>query len=423
MIRVKLPPLHPGQAEVAASSARIVPVVTGRQWGKTRAGVNVGLAGALRGGCWWWVAPVYQTSEIAWKLIRNLCAQLNARRPGMVEVRLGDRSIITASGGELMCRSGDRPDNLRGGTLDGLILDEADYCDEYLWNDVLTPALGVRDGRALMFSSPRVLNGWFHRLWKSGRDDAGERGDVQRDQEVQSFRFPTWSSPFFSAKALAHARRVLPQLTFRREFGAEFLSGTAAMVRRESLRYGTPARELEVVLGVDLAIQEGEENDYTAVVALTIDPVTGFVYVLDVIREHTTFRGALSLIKSMAAKWSPVDIAIEQVAYQAAVVQELLLSTTLPVRGVTPSKDKTLRFQPLAARYEQFLVKHADDLDPDFERELLAFPLGQHDDMVDAISYAYAAAGRLTSSAVTAGAIETFHGVDHGDLSHLRAMG
>lgn len=423
MIRIKLPPLHEGQELVARSRARIVPTVTGRQWGKSRVGVNIAMRSLLAGEVCWWVAPVYQTSEIAWKLMRRQAAQINTRAPGLLDVRLGDRSIATARGGELLCRSADRPDNLRGGTLDKVIVDEADFCDEYLWNDVLTPALGVKDGCAYLFSSPRIENGWFHRLWKSGREDAEERGDVARDHEVESFRFPTWASPYFSKKALEHARLRLPQLTFRREFGAEFLSGAGAMIRREHLRYGCPARELEVVLGVDLAISEGQENDYTAVVALAVDLATGFVYLLDVIRDRVSFRGALAMVESMAMRWKPVDIAIESVAFQAAVVQELLRTTTLPVRGVKPSKDKVVRFQPLAARYEQFLVKHAENLDPDFERELLAFPLGEHDDMVDAISYAYAAADRLTSRAIASGSIETFEGVQHGELSHLLAMG
>lgn len=56
-----------------------------------------------------------------------------------------------------------------------------------------------------------------------------------------------------------------------------------------------------------------------------------------------------------------------------------------------PDKDKVTRFQALAARYEQRLVYHAPDLDPEFERELLAFPVGSHDDMVDAAVYAFAA--------------------------------
>jgi predicted phage terminase large subunit-like protein len=62
------------------------------------------------------------------------------------------------------------------------------------------------------------------------------------------------------------------------------------------------------------------------------------------------------------------------------------------VREVKPDRDKVTRVQALGARYEQHLVYHTPDLNPEFERELLAFPVGAHDDMVDAAVYAFAAA-------------------------------
>jgi len=49
------------------------------------------------------------------------------------------------------------------------------------------------------------------------------------------------------------------------------------------------------------------------------------------------------------------------------------------------------RFLPLLARYEQGLVKHVPGLSGAFEEELLSFPVGEHDDLVDALSYAFAA--------------------------------
>ena len=82
-------------------------------------------------------------------------------------------------------------------------------------------------------------------------------------------------------------------------------------------------------------------------------------------------------------------------AYQAVVVQELLRQTTLPIKGVTPDKDKVTRAQPLALRYEQGLVSH-EQLPSWFEDELLAFPQGAHDDSVDALVYAYQAVMRMT---------------------------
>jgi predicted phage terminase large subunit-like protein len=75
-------------------------------------------------------------------------------------------------------------------------------------------------------------------------------------------------------------------------------------------------------------------------------------------------------------------------------VQELLRTTTLPVRGVRPDKDKLTRFLPLLTRYQQQQVRHDPAKVPAwFREELLAFPEGQHDDGVDAASYAFSALG------------------------------
>ena len=98
-------------------------------------------------------------------------------------------------------------------------------------------------------------------------------------------------------------------------------------------------------------------------------------------------------------------IAIEQVAYQAVVVQELLRNTTLPIKGVTPDRDKLTRAQPIALRYEQGLVHH-HDLPSWFEDELLAFPQAEHDDAVDALVYAYQAVMHMSGSVVVPSASE-----------------
>jgi predicted phage terminase large subunit-like protein len=91
----------------------------------------------------------------------------------------------------------------------------------------------------------------------------------------------------------------------------------------------------------------------------------------------------------MAEKWNPATIRIEEVQFQAAVVQELLRTTTLPVKGAPCDKDKLTRFQPVAARYEQHLIYHAIGLPGYFEDELLSFPVGLNDDMADAEVHAF----------------------------------
>lgn len=168
-----------------------------------------------------------------------------------------------------------------------------------------------------------------------------------------------------------------------------------ALFRRDWIARGkSPRAGVRIAMGVDLALSTKTSADYTAIVVMSRDEF-GKLYVLDAVRERVDFPGALRLIRLMAEKWGPKSIAIEQVAFQAVVVQELLRQTTLPIRGVTPDKDKVTRAQPLALRYEQGLVFH-EQLPSWFEDELLAFPQGAHDDSVDALVYAYQSIMRMT---------------------------
>ncbi len=196
-----------------------------------------------------------------------------------------------------------------------------------------------------------------------------------------------------------HALERIRSTIGEREFIALYQQRPApldgALFRRDWIKRGkAPRAGVHVAMGVDLALSTKTSADYTAIVVMSRDEF-GKLYVLDAVRERVDFPGALRLIRQMAEKWNPRQIAIEQVAYQAVVVQELLRQTTLPIKGVAPDKDKVTRAQPLALRYEQGLVSH-EQLPSWFEDELLAFPQCGHDDSVDALVYAYQAVMRMT---------------------------
>lgn len=77
---------------------------------------------------------------------------------------------------------------------------------------------------------------------------------------------------------------------------------------------------------------------------------------------------------------------IEATQFQSTFTRELLGKTRLPAMPVFPDKDKVTRARTLAARYEAGKVFHlrgAPGLAA-YEAEAVAFPNGEHDDMVDA---------------------------------------
>ncbi len=205
----------------------------------------------------------------------------------------------------------------------------------------------------------------------------------------------------YDVPALATIRSTIGE----REFAALYQQRPAplegALFRRDWIVRGkAPRSGTRIAMGVDLAISTKDSADYTALVVMARDEF-GKLYVLDAVRERVDFPNALRLIRNVADKWKPQQITIEQVAFQAVVVQELLRQTTLPIRGVVPDKDKMTRAQPLALRYEQGLVFH-EELPSWFEDELLAFPNAQHDDSVDALVYAYQSVMRMGAGGAVA---------------------
>jgi predicted phage terminase large subunit-like protein len=232
-------------------------------------------------------------------------------------------------------------------------------------------------GDAWFFSTPKSAN-YFKVLFDSAANDP----------EWMRWQMPTSTNPYIAPSEIEAMRRDLSSLVFQQEVQAQFVTLAGAVIQREWLRQALPPPDARLTLGVDLALSTKHDGDYTAIVALTTDP-DGRVYVRDAQRRQVPFHQVLQFIQEMAERWRPVLITIESVQYQAAVVQELLRTTRLPVRSVTPDKDKMTRFQPLIARYEQGLVHHAPTLPAWFLDELLSFPFGDHDDAVDALAYAY----------------------------------
>lgn len=383
-LEVTLPRLHPAQQAILDDPARYRVLCCGRRWGKTRLAAVAAVATALQGKRVWWVAPTYQTSLIGFRLVKPLVSRL----PG-AEARDGDRSVRLL-GGEIWFKSADSGDGgLRGEGLDLVIFDEAAFCHRDTWEQQIRPALADRRGRAIFISTPNKEGDWFH--------EAFLRGQQADADGWRSWHLPSWTNPYLDADEVEEARRLLPSIVFRREFGAEFVSAAGARLRREWLRTGLPSdddlKRCRISMGIDLAISTKDGADFTAI-AVMAKHDDGRIFVLDAARNRLAFSDVLRFIQQMAAKHKPAAIAIETVQYQAAVVQELLRTTNLPVRGVRPDKDKVTRFQPLEARFEQGLVHLAPDLPQAFTSELLAFPLGEHDDWCDALSYAYHAAGR-----------------------------
>ncbi len=181
-----------------------------------------------------------------------------------------------------------------------------------------------------------------------------------------------------------------------REKMCQTISPDSQKFKREFFRYydKTPnLRELNIYTTVDLAISQKVNADCSAIVTVGVNSA-GHWMVLDVEYGRYDPSTTMDAIFSAVQKWRPLCVGIEALAYQAALSH--FLEKEMPKRGIffriTPlkaEKKKELRIDAIQPRFAVGTVwfkRNAAWLDK-IEGELLSYPHGAHDDVIDALAY------------------------------------
>jgi predicted phage terminase large subunit-like protein len=380
---------------VALSTAQFKVVVCGRQWGKTWLGAWKCIQAAAQGGHIWWVAPSFPIGDLGWRVVDKLCRQIpESRFEGRPVFR-----ITLPSGGTIQLRSADNPDSLRGATLDGLVFDEAAQAKQDAW-PTLEPTLLVRNGWALFISTPRGQN-WFYDLYEEAANLPG----------WERWQIPSITSPYMTEEKLKRARKRHSALYFSQEYEAEFISVGSGMFKQDWFRHWHWDKTRNVyVLGdeqfvspdectkfstVDLASSKSERADYTVISTWAVTPRKHLI-LLHVERGRFEGPEIVPKLQYVYELHKPGFIAVERSTRQMGIIQEAV-RTGLPIREVSAKsvdlgpglEPKVRRALPATARMEQGTVWFPrDQWMRELEGELLAFPVGKHDDFVDTLSYA-----------------------------------
>jgi predicted phage terminase large subunit-like protein len=151
-------------------------------------------------------------------------------------------------------------------------------------------------------------------------------------------------------------------------------------------RYDVPPTHfMKVVSWLDAAAKTGVRNDYSAIVKIGVTKNAFFV--LDVWRGKVEFPALLRRVDALKDEDpAPSTIYVEDTSNAVALIQAVKSETRMPIVAVQAKGSKESRAEGVTGILEAkkvFLPNDAPWL-LDFERELLAFPAGKHDDMVDA---------------------------------------
>lgn len=158
-------PLHTRKTRWAVAVAH-------RRAGKTVACINDLLDAALRCSLpdprFAYIAPLYtQAKDVAWSYVKRYGMTIPGAEANESELRLD-----LPGGRRLRLYGADNYDRLRGGYLDGVILDEYADMDPRAWSEVIRPMLADRRGWAVFIGTPKGRNG-FWEVW----DRAGSEPD------------------------------------------------------------------------------------------------------------------------------------------------------------------------------------------------------------------------------------------------------
>ena len=228
----------------------------GRQYGKSLMAMNLVLYWAINDGPSkiLWVSPVYsQTDNVQNELMQAIGGS------GIVKsCNYSSNEIVLQNGSQILFRSAERYDNIRGLTMDYGVIDEAAFCKDEAWTEAIRPVFMVRGKKVLFISTPKGKN-FFYELFQLGQS--------ADNPNYAAYTGTSYETPYIDNTEIADAKKTLPSAVFEQEYLAKFIDSGGEVFQDLDKNcfdvWSNPNGK--VYCGIDL----GKQEDYT--VATFID--------------------------------------------------------------------------------------------------------------------------------------------------------
>lgn len=146
-----------------------------------------------------------------------------------------------------------------------------------------------------------------------------------------------------------------------------------------------PADFDQIVMSLDTAYSAKDTNDPS--VCMVFGKYNKRWYLLQIWKKHVGYPELRRVVSAMADKWNPHAVLIENKASGQSLVQDML-EDGYPAIPIQPEADKVTRMKTQSPFLQAGLVYIPEQSAwlADFLDECVHFPLGKHDDQVDALS-------------------------------------
>jgi predicted phage terminase large subunit-like protein len=329
------------------------------------------------------LSPTYQMlSDSTFRSFEEI-----ARDIGIVQhCRKGTPPMMKLTTGvEILFRSADDPDRLRGPNLSGIWMDEASLMP----HDAYTISIGrLREKRKQGWISatftPKGKSHWTYEVFGMKRPG------------VEVFHCPTDANPFLPKDFAENTRRQYTSFLASQELGGLFMDAPGLMFRREWFRRtqpNQPDKSLPRVRAWDKAASQ-DQGDFSAGVLMAYENGSGTFYVCDVVRgQWSADERNRIMLETAHRDGGEVEVFVE--AEPGSGGKESAEFTVKQMAGFNVVAEKStgskeVRAQPFAAQCEHGnVVVIESHWTADWLDEVLSFPQGKHDDGLDAACMAF----------------------------------
>lgn len=171
---------------------------------------------------YWWVAPVFSQSKIAFKRLRR-----NLAKYGVFSFNESNLIIYCPNGAEIHFKSADNPDNLYGEDVYACVFDEAPRAKEEAWF-ALRSTLTATEAPCKLIGNFGGISNWVHKLKEKSKTDP----------MYAYFKVTCWDAVkagILSLEEVEQAKKDLPTKIFKELYEAEASEDDGQLINNESI--------------------------------------------------------------------------------------------------------------------------------------------------------------------------------------------
>ena len=370
--------MYSKQEQAIFSHKRYAVIEGATKSGKTVACLSWIIEQALRGRSgqmFWWVAPVYPQARIAF---RRLKKGFDRRFYTANESEL---TVNLINGTTISFKSGEKPDNLYGEDVYGVVIDEATRLREESWHAIRSTMTATR-GPVRIIGNVKGRKNWAYVLARKA--ESGERDW----HYAKLTAYDASTAGVIDEDEIAEARTMLPDHVFKELYLAEpSEDGGNPFGQQAIMNCISPmSNEPPTIFGIDLA----KSVDWTVIIGLDAN---GYVSVFD--RFQLPWEETVQRIRTLVGNNTAV---IDSTGVGDPIVEKL--QRDLPnIEGFKFSaSSKQMLMEGLSLAIQTQTIRYPDN---EIVNELSSFafeytktgvrysaPSGLHDDCVMALALA-----------------------------------